>query len=115
MSRATLEESAEKTSQLLRCGAVAGLLFALMFTVVGAELGWAGYSALSSLAMFGGIVMMGRAFDGGSRLVDRGGIFQRISILCGLGWLTALSLRALHRLVCHRGGELVSARDARPR
>jgi hypothetical protein len=40
--------------------------------------------------------LMGRAFGGVPRFVGKGGIFQRISIASGFGWLTALSLRACH-------------------
>ncbi len=56
---------------------------------------WAGYSAATALAMIGSFLMFGSAFSEGSRLVDKGGIFQRLSIASGCGWLTALSLRAL--------------------
>jgi hypothetical protein len=45
--------------------------------------------------MVGSFVLMGRAFGGVPRFVGKGGIFQRISIASGFGWLTALSLRAL--------------------
>jgi Protein of unknown function (DUF998) len=58
---------------------------------------WAGFSAASGLAMVGSFVMFGSAFGNGSRLADNGGIFQRLSIACGCGWLTALSIRALPR------------------
>jgi len=55
---------------------------------------WAFYSTGSSLAMVGSFVLFGRAFGGVPRFADKGGIFQRISIAFGFGWLTALSLRA---------------------
>ena len=35
------------------------------------------------------------AFGDEPRLSGKGGVFQRLSIACGCGWLTALSLRAL--------------------
>ena len=56
---------------------------------------WAGYSAASGLAMAGSFVMFGTAFGDESRLAGKGGVFQRLSVACGCGWLTALSLRAL--------------------
>jgi hypothetical protein len=56
---------------------------------------WACYSAASSTVMVGSFVLMGRAFGGAPRLPGRGGVFQRISIASGFGWLAALSLRAL--------------------
>lgn len=59
---------------------------------------WACYSAGSSLAMVGSFLLFGWAFGGVSRLAGKGGIFQRISIASGFGWLTALSLRALSSL-----------------
>jgi len=59
------------------------------------DYGWATYSAASSLSMLCSFVLMGRAFGGVPRFVGKGGIFQRISITSGFGWLTALSLRAL--------------------
>jgi hypothetical protein len=55
---------------------------------------WVCYSAGSSLAMVGSFVLFGRAFGGVPRFADKGGIFQRISIALGFGWLAALSLRA---------------------
>ena len=63
--------------------------------VRGRDYRWAGYSAASGLAMVGSFVMFGSAFGDESRLAGKGGVFQRLSIACGCGWLTALSLRAL--------------------
>ena len=63
--------------------------------VRGRDYRWAGYSAASGLAMVGSFVMFGRAFGDGSPLAGKGGVFQRLSIACGCGWLTALSRRAL--------------------
>ena len=63
--------------------------------VRGRDFRWAGYSAASGLAMVGSFVMFGSAFGDESRLAGKGGVFQRLSIACGCGWLTALSLRAL--------------------
>jgi hypothetical protein len=55
---------------------------------------WACYSAASGLIMVASFVIFGRAFGSASDLDGKGGIFQRISIASGFGWLTALSLRA---------------------
>ena len=55
---------------------------------------WASYSAASAVAMMGSFVLFGRAFGGATPSAGRGGIFQRISIVTGFGWLSALSLRA---------------------
>jgi hypothetical protein len=58
---------------------------------------WAFYSTGSSLVMVSSFLLFGRAFGDTSRTADKGGIFQRVSIASGFGWLTALSLRALSR------------------
>jgi hypothetical protein len=56
---------------------------------------WAFYSAGSSMVMACGLRLFGAAIRGQSRLGGKSGIFQRISIATGLGWLSALSLRGL--------------------
>jgi hypothetical protein len=56
---------------------------------------WACYSAGSSTVMAGSFLLCGFAIRGQSRLRGKSGIFQRISIATGLGWLSALSLRVL--------------------
>ena len=48
--------------------------------------------------MVGSFVLFGRGFGGTLRLAGKAGIFQRVSIACGFGWVTALSLRALSSL-----------------
>jgi Protein of unknown function (DUF998) len=58
---------------------------------------WAAYCAVSAIGMAGAFALFGAALDGRSRLAGRGGVFQRISIATGFGWLTALSLRALRQ------------------
>jgi hypothetical protein len=59
------------------------------------EYRWAAYSVGSSFVMVASFLLFGAAFGGVPRLVAKGGIFQRISVTAGFGWLTALSLRAL--------------------
>ncbi|MGO9956895.1 MAG: DUF998 domain-containing protein [Solirubrobacteraceae bacterium] len=59
------------------------------------EYRWASYSAGSAVAMTSAFVLFGAAFGGAPRLAGQGGVFQRISIMAGFGWLSALSLRAL--------------------
>ena len=56
---------------------------------------WACYSAGSSTVMAGSLLLFGAAIRGQSRLRGKSGIFQRISIAIGLGWLSSLSLRGL--------------------
>jgi hypothetical protein len=59
------------------------------------EYRWAGYSVGSSLVMVISFVRFGKAFSGVQSPVARGGIFQRISVATGFGWMSALSLRVL--------------------
>jgi len=73
---------------------VAGLASALA-AALDHDYGWAFYSVGSSVAMVGSFALFGAAFGGNETLAGRGGLFQRISIGCGFGWLSALSLRAL--------------------
>lgn len=56
---------------------------------------WACYSAGSSTVMVGSLLLFAAAIRGRSGLRGKSGIFQRISIVTGLGWLSALSLRGL--------------------
>jgi hypothetical protein len=58
---------------------------------------WACYSAGSSTVMVGSLLLFGAAISGRSRLRGKSGIFQRISIATGFGWLSSLSLRGLSR------------------
>jgi len=58
---------------------------------------WACYSAGSSTVMAGSFLLFGAAIRGRSRLRGKSGVFQRISIATGLGWLSSLSLRGLSR------------------
>jgi hypothetical protein len=59
------------------------------------EYRWAGYCAGSAVGMGGATLLFGAAFGGAPRLAQVGGVFQRISIATGLGWLSAVSCRAL--------------------
>jgi hypothetical protein len=73
---------------------VAGLLGASAFAR-NREYLWAGYSAGSSLVMAASIGRFGATLG---RKAGKAGIFQRISIATGCGWLSAVSLRALASL-----------------
>jgi hypothetical protein len=65
---------------------------------------WASYSAGSAVAMTSAFVLFGAAFGGVPRFAGTGGVFQRISITAGFGWLTALSLRTLSAVLLSRRG-----------
>ncbi|HZG89028.1 MAG TPA: DUF998 domain-containing protein [Pseudonocardia sp.] len=56
---------------------------------------WAVGSAASGLAMIPLFVLTGAAFAQTPALVAIGGLLQRVTITIGLGWLTAVSIRAL--------------------
>ena len=77
----------------------AGIPFAALtcatFSAHRREYRWASYSAGSAIAMTSAFVLFGAAFGGTPRLAERGGVFQRISVATGFGWLSALSLRTL--------------------
>ena len=66
------------------------------------EYRWASYSAGSVLSMMSAFVLFGAAFGGKPRLAGRGGVFQRISVTAGFGWLSALSLRSLSAVLLSR-------------
>jgi hypothetical protein len=55
------------------------------------------YCASSGIAMLASTVMSSAGFGQSPRLVRYGGLFQRVSIITGFGWLTAVSARALGR------------------
>jgi Protein of unknown function (DUF998) len=57
--------------------------------------GWALASAAAGLAMAVAFVLASAAFAQTPGLVPFGGLLQRLAIVAGLGWLSALSLRAL--------------------
>lgn len=73
---------------------VAGLAAAVA-AVRARDYRWACYSGSSSLAMVGSFVLFGAAFGGKPNLARNGGIFQRLCIAAGAGWVTALSCRTL--------------------
>ena len=56
---------------------------------------WACYLAGSSFVMVGSFLLFGASFGRVPRMAGKGGVFQRISIASGFGWLSVLSLRAL--------------------
>jgi hypothetical protein len=55
------------------------------------------YSAGTAITMLAAMALAGAGFGQSPRLVHLGGLFQRISIITGFAWLTALSARALQR------------------
>jgi hypothetical protein len=53
------------------------------------------YSAGSALTMLTTMALAGAGFGQSPRLVSLGGLFQRVSIITGFAWVTALSAQAL--------------------
>jgi hypothetical protein len=67
------------------------------------------YSAGSALAMLTTMALAGAGFGQSPRLVSLGGLFQRVSIITGFAWVTAMSAQAL------RCGHSTAAARHRPR
>jgi hypothetical protein len=61
------------------------------------------YCAATATTMLGTMALAGVGFNQSPRLVNLAGLFQRASIVTGLGWLTALSAQALTRAPAGRG------------
>ncbi|HYB28303.1 MAG TPA: DUF998 domain-containing protein [Solirubrobacteraceae bacterium] len=55
--------------------------------------GWAVYSAASGMLMAASAVLAGAGFGQHPVLVESGGLLQRVSIVTGFGWATALSIQ----------------------
>jgi hypothetical protein len=55
------------------------------------------YSAATAPTMLATTALFGAGFNQSPRLVNHAGLFQRASIITGLGWLAALSAQALTR------------------
>lgn len=77
---------------------VACLVFACRFAARH-ERGWAFYSAVSGVVLLVSVVLASyafpRAFPRTEGLGEFGGLFQRIAVVCGWGWLTALAVYLL--------------------
>jgi hypothetical protein len=59
--------------------------------------GFGRYSVGTAVTILATTALAGAGFGQSPRLVNLGGLFQRVSIITGFGWLTALSARALRR------------------
>ena len=64
------------------------------------EWGWSVYSLVSGLGVLTAFVYAGLGFSQVPGLVDFGGLFQRISLITGLSWLTLLALHVLQHHRC---------------
>lgn len=59
--------------------------------------GWAGYSVGTAVAFLAGFVLFGMGFSHDPTLMPIGGLLQRLTIIVGWAWLTALALDLLRR------------------
>jgi hypothetical protein len=73
---------------------VACFVFARRFAQWG-ERGWAIYSAISGVAFIAAFVLASAGFRQAEGLVDLAGLFQRIAITVGFGWLSLLGVHLL--------------------
>ncbi len=69
---------------------IAGFVFTRLFARRG-ERGWAVYSFMSALAMFVLFVVAGMGFNQTPGLSAFAGVFQRLSLAAGLGWVALLA------------------------
>jgi hypothetical membrane protein len=75
---------------------VAALCFARAFHRAGRP-GWAAGSAAAGVVVFVAFLLASAGFTQAPALAAAGGLYQRISIVAGLGWVTAVCLRQLRR------------------
>jgi len=78
--------------------------------------GWALYSVCSAAAMFVIFVLASAGFAQTPALVDYGGLLQRVSVIIGMGWLTAVAVGVLRvqEPVAFRGLEQSLSTDEVP-
>jgi hypothetical protein len=74
--------------------AAACFVFGRRFTAQG-ERGWAVYSAVSGLVFAVAFVLASAGFGQAAGLVDLAGLFQRVAVVVGFGWLTLLAVHLL--------------------
>jgi hypothetical membrane protein len=73
---------------------IACFVFSRRFAREG-ERGWATYSLLTGIAMFGVFILARLGFRQTPGFADFGGLFQRITIIIGFAWIALLALRSL--------------------
>ena len=57
--------------------------------------GWAAYSAVTGVVLVGAFILSSAGFGQTEGLVDVAGLFQRVTLIVGFGWLTLLAVRFL--------------------
>ncbi len=74
--------------------AAACFVFGRRFAARG-ERGWAIYSAVTGVVFVVAFVLASAGFGQAEGLVDFAGLFQRVAVTVGFGWLTLLAVRLL--------------------
>ena len=74
--------------------AAACFVFGWRFAARG-ERAWATYSVVTGGVFGGAFVLSSAGFGQAEVLVDLAGLFQRLAVVVGLGWLTLLAVRFL--------------------
>jgi len=59
------------------------------------ERGWVIYSALTAVVYLGAFILSSAGFGQAEGLVDVAGLFQRLTLIAGFGWLTLLAVHFL--------------------
>jgi len=59
------------------------------------ERGWAIYSAITAVVFLGAFILSSAGFGQAEGLVDLAGLFQRVTLIVGFGWLTLLAVHFL--------------------
>jgi uncharacterized protein DUF998 len=72
----------------------AQLLHARRFARVGSR-GWAAYSAATAITMITGAALSRAGFAQLPKFVANAGLYQKVAVVAGFGWGTALALRSL--------------------
>ena len=62
------------------------------------ERGWAASSVTSGVVFIGAFVLSSAGFGQAEGLVDLAGLFQRVALIAGFGWLTLLAVGSLRSL-----------------
>ena len=57
--------------------------------------GWVTYSAVTGVVFLGAFILSSAGFGQAEGLVDLAGLFQRVALIAGFGWLTLLAVRFL--------------------
>jgi hypothetical membrane protein len=70
---------------------VACFVFGSWFAARGKR-GWATYSVFTGVVFLGAFILSSAGFGQAERLVDLAGLFQRVTLIVGFGWLTLLAV-----------------------